>query len=68
MNFDISEAKELISWLMNRDLSIDQAALVLKNMEIGDSLAISIVKAMKDTTGDKNEKVNDCPWGNVITP
>lgn len=67
---DLEESKELIDWLMEKGLDLQDSAAVLCYITCGSSLGVSILNVFIDKKKEENkrEKYSIPDWGNPITP
>lgn len=71
MILDLAESKELCDWLLDRGVTLGEAAYVLCNLACGDSLGIALLKMFKHRQlkqEENNAKNNLSDWGNPIIP
>ena len=67
----IEETRNLFDWLLDRGLSLLEAAFVLTSLEQGNPLGVSLLEVFKTrylTREMINEKLSISDWGNPIVP
>lgn len=67
---DLKESQELCDWLLERGVSLDEAACVLGDLTCGDTFGIALLKVFKHrklNLEKRNEKDISYDWGNPIT-
>ena len=68
---DLHESKELIDWLMEKGLDLQDSAAVLCYITCGSTLGVSILNVFIDKNRKEEktrEKYSIPDWGNPITP
>lgn len=62
---EVEESINIMNWLIANGIDIHEAAKAVRDVELGDSMAESILKLFKRREIYKEEKED---WGNPITP
>jgi len=68
---DLDESIELCDWLIARGLGLGEAAHVLADLAMGDTLCIALLKMFKHRQAMMEKihgKKQSPDWGNPITP
>lgn len=67
MILDLKESKELCDWLLQRGITLSEAACVLGDLSTGDTLCIALLRVFNHRKEKSNENQFANDWGNPIT-
>lgn len=67
MNLDLKESQDLCDWLLQRGITLSEAACVLGDLTAGDTFCLALLKVFNHRKEKSNENKFANDWGNPIT-
>jgi hypothetical protein len=70
MILDLKESQDLCDWLLQRGISLDEAACIIADISCGDTFCIALLKVFNHRKSNKekiHENIFSNAWSNPIT-